>query len=124
MVGVELISTDFLSIALALLVAGGVTGVLAGMFGVGVGALIVPVLYGVFGALGIPDDVRMRLAVGTSLAIIIPTSIRSCVGHRARVAAQSATSGWMGSNRPAAGRNRVRFADGTIAVRADHDRDR
>ena len=68
-------------LAVALLAAGALTGVLAGLFGVGGGAVIVPILFEVFGILGIDDEVRMPLAVGTSLAIIIPTSIRSFRGH-------------------------------------------
>ncbi len=60
------------------------TGLLAGMFGVGGGAVIVPVLYQIFGFLGVPEDVRMHLCVGTSLAIIIPTSIQSYRAHRAK----------------------------------------
>lgn len=85
----DLLSTEFLAIALTLLVAGALTGVLAGLFGVGGGALMVPVLYEVFGLLNVPDDVRMPLAVGTSLAIIIPTSVRSWASHRARGAVDS-----------------------------------
>lgn len=85
-----LLTTEFLLIAMALLVAGGITGVLAGLFGVGGGALIVPVLYEVFGVLDVADETRMPLAVGTSLAIIIPTSIRSFLGHRARGAVDEA----------------------------------
>lgn len=73
---------DLAILAVALLVAGAATGVLAGLFGVGGGAVIVPILYEVFGILGVAEDVRMPLAVGTSLAIIIPTSIRSFMGHR------------------------------------------
>jgi uncharacterized protein len=80
----DLLTAEFLIIAGALLLAGGLTGVLAGMFGVGGGALIVPVLYEVFGILGVADEVRMPLAVGTSLAIILPTSVRTYLGHRAR----------------------------------------
>ena len=75
---------DFASFALSLAAAGAVTGVLAGVFGVGGGALIVPVLYELFRFMGVPEDVRMPLAVGTSLAIIVPTSIRSYVAHKAR----------------------------------------
>jgi uncharacterized membrane protein YfcA len=67
-----------------------VTGVLAGLFGVGGGALIVPVLYETFGFLGYDEAVRMPLAVGSSLAIILPTSIRSYMGHRARGAVDQA----------------------------------
>ena len=36
-----------------------------------------PVLYEVFRILGVPEEVRMQLCVGTSMAIIIPTTIRS-----------------------------------------------
>ena len=68
----------------SLIAAGALTGVLAGVFGVGGGAVIVPVLYELFRFLGVPDDVRMPLCVGTSLAIIIPTSIRSFRAHRER----------------------------------------
>jgi uncharacterized membrane protein YfcA len=68
-----------------LIVVGGVvTGILAGLFGIGGGALIVPVLYEVFGVLGVPPEVRMQLCVGTSLAIIVPTTFSSYRAHRAR----------------------------------------
>jgi hypothetical protein len=75
---------DFAFFAFSLIAAGAVTGVLAGVFGVGGGAVIVPVLHDLFLFLGIPDAVSTPLAVGTSLAIIIPTSIRSYVAHKAR----------------------------------------
>ena len=69
----------------AVIVAGGVvSGFLAGLFGIGGGAIIVPVLYEVFRIIGVPDEIRMQLCIGTSLAIIIPTTIRSYVAHRAR----------------------------------------
>ncbi|MBP7243070.1 MAG: sulfite exporter TauE/SafE family protein [Amaricoccus sp.] len=67
-----------------LLAAGAVVGVLAGLFGVGGGAISVPVFFEVFGLLGYPDAVRMPLAVGTSLAVIIPTAIVSARGHYRR----------------------------------------
>jgi uncharacterized membrane protein YfcA len=75
---------DLVTLALALVAAGLVTGLLAGLFGVGGGAVIVPVLFQIFGVIGVPDAVRMHLAVGTSLAIIIPTSIQSYRTHRAK----------------------------------------
>jgi uncharacterized protein len=75
---------EFALLAGALLAAGAVTGILAGLFGVGGGAIIVPVLYEVFRLLGVPEEVRMVLSVGTSLAIIVPTSIRSFMAHRAK----------------------------------------
>jgi len=67
-----------------MLLAGAFAGVLAGLLGVGGGIVIVPALYHIFAYLGIDDTVRMHLAVGTSLATIIPTSIRSMRAHRAR----------------------------------------
>ncbi len=75
---------DLAVLAVALAGAGALTGILAGVFGVGGGALIVPVLYELFRIMGTPEDVRMPLCVGTSLAIIIPTSIRSFQAHKAR----------------------------------------
>lgn len=74
----------FLELAGVLLAAGVVSGLLAGLFGVGGGAVIVPVLFQLFGVIGVPEALRMQLAVGTSLAVIIPTSIRSFMTHRAR----------------------------------------
>ena len=69
----------------AVIVAGGVlAGFLSGLFGIGGGAIIVPVLYEVFRIIGVPDEVRMQLCIGTSLAIILPTTIRSYLAHRER----------------------------------------
>jgi uncharacterized protein len=80
----DILSGEFATLAILLLLSGAVVGVLAGVFGVGGGAVMVPVLFEVFGFLGLDDDVRMPLAVGTSLAVIIPTSIKSYRGHLAR----------------------------------------
>src|SRR3954468_7848427 len=67
------------------IVGGGlVTGLLAGLFGIGGGGIIVPVLYEVFRALGVPEEVRMQLCIGTSIAIIVPTNIQSFLVHRAK----------------------------------------
>ena len=76
--------SELILLAAGLLVAGAATGILAGMFGVGGGAIVVPVLYELFKLMGVPDDVRMPLCIGTSLAVIVPTSIRSFNAHRAR----------------------------------------
>ena len=59
-------------------------GVLAGLFGIGGGAVIIPILYEIFRVLGVPEDVRMQLCVGTSLAIIVPTTLRSYFTHRSK----------------------------------------
>ena len=69
-------------LALAIVIGGIITGLLAGLFGIGGGAVIVPVLYEVFRALGVPEEVRMQLCVGTSIAIILPTTVRSYLTHR------------------------------------------
>ncbi|MCB1446709.1 MAG: sulfite exporter TauE/SafE family protein [Rhizobiaceae bacterium] len=76
--------SDILIFSAALIAAGGVAGFLAGLFGVGGGAILVPVFYQVYGLLGVPDSVRTHVAVGTSLAVIVPTSIRSFNAHRRR----------------------------------------
>jgi uncharacterized membrane protein YfcA len=75
---------ELVSLALAVVVAGIVTGLLAGVFGIGGGAVIVPVLFEIFRVLDVPEAVRMQLCVGTSLAIIIPTAVRSYRAHQAR----------------------------------------
>ncbi len=72
------------SLAAASLATGVFAGVTAGLLGVGGGIVIVPVLFYAFGLLGIDENVRMHLAVGTSLATIIPTSIVSAKAHRRR----------------------------------------
>ena len=67
-----------------LLLAGTIAGMLAGLLGVGGGIIIVPAMFYIFGYFGVDPDVKMHLAVGTSLAIIIPTSIRSMRAHNKR----------------------------------------
>src|ERR1700726_4542867 len=71
-------------LAFAVVVGGVITGILAGLFGIGGGAVIVPVLFEAFRLLGVPEEVRMQLCVGTSLAIIVPTTVRSYRAHRAK----------------------------------------
>ena len=56
-------------------------GFLAGLFGIGGGLITVPVLYYIFGSAGLNQAFVMHLAVGTSFAIIIPTSITSTMTH-------------------------------------------
>ncbi|MBI1243813.1 MAG: TSUP family transporter [Alphaproteobacteria bacterium] len=63
---------------------GAVAGLLAGLLGVGGGIVVVPALYFVLGHAGVDTSVRMQVAVATSLAIIVPTSILSARAHRQR----------------------------------------
>ena len=72
---------DFLLLIVA---AGALAGILAGLLGVGGGIVIVPLLYYILNILDYNQSIIMHVAVGTSLFIIIPTSIRSSVEHRVR----------------------------------------
>ncbi len=58
--------------------------VLAGLLGIGGGIVIVPVLEIVLGSIGVDPSVRMHIAIGTSLATIVPTSIASALAHHRR----------------------------------------
>ncbi|MFZ2155962.1 MAG: sulfite exporter TauE/SafE family protein [Bradyrhizobium sp.] len=75
---------ELAELALLLVAVGALSGFLAGIFGIGGGAVLVPVFYECFRLAGVPLEVRMPLCIGTSLAIIIPTSIRSYRAHYAR----------------------------------------
>ena len=76
--------TELVELALMLVAVGALAGFFVGIFGIGGGAILVPVFYECFRLAGVPLEVRMPLCIGTSLAIIIPTSIRSYRAHHAR----------------------------------------
>ena len=63
------------------LAIGALAGFAAGLFGVGGGTIIVPLLYIVFSQMGYSADTIMHLALGTSLATIVVTSISSLMAH-------------------------------------------
>ena len=74
-----------LAVLLAMLLGGGlIMGLLAGLLGIGGGGIMVPILYEVFSAIGVDEAVLMHLCVGTSLAVIMPTSLRSFHSHKAK----------------------------------------
>ena len=75
---------ELAELALLLVAVGALAGFLAGLFGIGGGAILVPVFYECFRLAGGPLEVRMPLCIGTSLAIIIPTSISSFRAHYLR----------------------------------------
>ncbi len=75
---------QWLILGVAMLATGTVAGVLAGLFGIGGGIVIVPVLETALGFVGVDPAIRMHVAVGTSLATIIPTSISSARAHHQR----------------------------------------
>jgi uncharacterized membrane protein YfcA len=77
-------ASELIELALLLVAVGALSGFLAGVFGIGGGAILVPVFYECFRLAGVPLEVRMPLCIGTSLAIIIPTSIRAWRAHHLR----------------------------------------
>ena len=66
---------------MGLLITGVIGGLIAGLFGVGGGIVIVPILFWIFTSLSFPNEILMHMAIGSSLATIIPTSISSARAH-------------------------------------------
>ncbi|MEQ1932104.1 MAG: sulfite exporter TauE/SafE family protein [Parvularculaceae bacterium] len=64
------------------LAAGLAAGFASGLFGIGGGVVTVPALYAAFRSIGVADDASLKSAIGTSLAVIIVSSIRSLITHR------------------------------------------
>lgn len=88
--------TEFLYLAMGLAGAGLVSGFLAGLFGIGGGAILVPVLISIFPLLDVDPAHVAHVAVATSLAIIIPTAIRSYRTHRSKGAGNAdLLKGWV-----------------------------
>jgi uncharacterized membrane protein YfcA len=65
------------TLALGLVISGVFAGLIAGSLGVDIGIVVVPVLYHVLALIGVDESLRMHLAIGTSLAAIIPISLAS-----------------------------------------------
>ncbi len=79
------LSGDGLILLLVLLAAASlVAGFLSGLLGIGGGGILVPVLYETFGLAGVPEEIRMHMTLGTTLAVIAPTVLRSLAAHHAR----------------------------------------
>lgn len=81
---VEVTTQGLVLLGLALIASGFAMGFLAGLFGIGGGAILVPALYEAFRAIGIEQSVLMHLCLGTSLAVMIPTTMASFRSQRAR----------------------------------------
>lgn len=75
---------EMASLVVAMLLTGAVGGLLAGLLGVGGGIVIVPMLEAALAIIGVDASVRMHIAVATSLATIIPTSLSSARAHQQR----------------------------------------
>lgn len=74
-------SSQYIVELIIFFVIGALAGFAAGLFGVGGGTIIVPILYVVFTQMGYDPEVIMHMALGTSLATIIVTSISSLMAH-------------------------------------------
>jgi uncharacterized membrane protein YfcA len=77
-------TVDIILVVIALLGAGAVSGVTAGLFGVGGGFIVVPALLAVFPLFGATNEKHIFVAIGTSLATIIVSSARSVQAHARR----------------------------------------
>lgn len=76
----EFVATH-IPLMLALLIAGFASGFAGGLFGIGGGVVTVPALYAVYAAMGIAPGPALKSAIGTSLAVIIVTSLRALATH-------------------------------------------
>jgi uncharacterized protein len=74
----------FMDILLIFLFTGAIAGLLAGLFGIGGGMVMVPALAFVLAGQGVSPDIVMHIALGTSLAVICTTSITSTLSHHRR----------------------------------------
>lgn len=90
---------NYLPLAGVLAATGCVAGVLAGLLGVGGGIVVVPVLFVMLGLINVDDAVRMHVAVSTSLASIVFTSLNSARSHHRRGSVDTALirswAGWV-----------------------------
>jgi uncharacterized membrane protein YfcA len=75
---------ELMLLAGAILIAGIVSGLMSGLFGIGGSTVVIPVVYEIFRLLEVPDDIRMQLSIGTALAVTVPTTARAYLTHRAR----------------------------------------
>lgn len=82
--------SEILILLTALVAAGLAGGVVAGLFGVGGGTVIVPALFYAFEVLGVGGESNLHVAVGTSLLTIVATSLRSLKAHRSHRAVDEA----------------------------------
>jgi len=81
---------ELILLVVAMLLSGCVAGLFAGLLGIGGGIVIVPMMEVALSIIGIDPSIRMHVAVATSLAVIVPTSISSARAHHERRAVDMA----------------------------------
>ncbi|WP_068082177.1 sulfite exporter TauE/SafE family protein [Polycladidibacter stylochi] len=86
----EMQLNELMVLIVSLVASGALAGFLAGLFGVGGGAVLVPVLLSALGIAGVSQTVLMHVCVATSLGVIVPTSLRSFAAHKSKGAADLA----------------------------------
>ena len=79
----DLSLSEILTLLAALAAAGVAGGIIAGLYGVGGGTVLVPALFYAFETLGVGGEGNLHTAIGTSLATIVVTAMRSLATHRA-----------------------------------------
>ena len=77
----DILYQELLVYFIGLLITGVIGGLIARLFGVGGGIVIVPILFWIFTSLSFPNEILMHMAIGSALATIIPTSISSARAH-------------------------------------------
>ena len=87
---------DFLLYIVALLFTGALVGFTSGLLGVGGGFIMVPVQFFLLTSLGMNPTTAIRVAFGTSLAVILPTAISGTIGHKRRGAVLTEPTVFMG----------------------------
>ncbi|AEV37059.1 protein containing DUF81 [Pseudovibrio sp. FO-BEG1] len=78
----DMISASMLGFGAALIASGALAGFLAGLFGIGGGAILVPILVTILTEVGVDPDAVVHISVASSLGVIVPTSLRSFFAHK------------------------------------------
>jgi len=107
---------DILIYIIALIVTGALVGFASGLLGVGGGFIMVPVQFFLLTSIGVDPTIAIRVAFGTSLAVILPTAISGTIGHKRRNSVISRPTIFMGISGLIAS-----FAGGTIATHVPGD---
>lgn len=101
---------DIIIYIIALIITGALVGFASGLLGVGGGFIMVPVQFFLLTSIGVDPTIAIRVAFGTSLAVILPTAISGTLGHKRRNAVLTRPMILMGISGLMAS-----FAGGTVA---------